>query len=362
MKRIGLLTSGGDCPGLNAALRGVAKALFDSPEEVEIYGIRDGYAGLIEDNVHRMMPADFSGILTLGGTVLGTSRRPFKEMRVVGEDRIDKVAAMKTTVARRRLDALVILGGNGTHKTANLLREEGIPVVTLPKTIDNDLWGTDVTFGFHTAVDTATTVLDSLHSTATSHGRIFLVELMGHKAGWLTLYAGIAGGADGILLPEIPYDLEAILRMLARRRRQGKAFSILAVAEGALSREEAAMSKKERTAVWQRQGVLSAAARLAKRLEEQETGEIRICIPGHFQRGGSPCPYDRVLATRLGVEAAQLIRAGRFGCMCAMVNGQVKAVPLEEVAGKLKLVPVDDSLVEQAKAIGVSFGDSVQKI
>ncbi len=359
MKRIGLLTSGGDCPGLNAALRGVAKALFDGPEEVEIYGIRDGYAGLIEDNVHRMMPADFSGILTLGGTVLGTSRRPFKEMRVIGEDRIDKVAAMKATIARRQLDALVILGGNGTHKTANLLREEGVPVVTLPKTIDNDLWGTDVTFGFHTAVDTATTVLDSLHSTATSHGRIFLVELMGHKAGWLTLYAGIAGGADGILLPEIPYDLEAILRMLARRRRQGKAFSILAVAEGALSREEAAMSKKERAAVWQRQGVLSAAARLAKRLEEQETGEIRICIPGHFQRGGSPCPYDRVLATRLGVEAAQLIRAGRFGCMCGMVNGQVKAVPLEEVAGRLKLVPIHDSLVEQAKAIGMAFGDDV---
>ena len=199
MKRIGILTSGGDCQGLNAAIRGVAKALYESLDEVEMIGILDGYKGLIEGRTRLMAPEDFSGILTMGGTVLGTSRQPFKTLRVIGEDKIDKVAAMKATVRSLKLDCLVILGGNGTHKTANLLREEGLNVITLPKTIDNDLWGTDITFGFQSAVDVATNVIDYIHTTATSHGRVFIVEVMGHRVGWLTLHAGLAAGADIIL-------------------------------------------------------------------------------------------------------------------------------------------------------------------
>ena len=243
MLRIGLLTSGGDCQGLNAAMRGVAKALYEAFDEVEIHGILDGYRGLIQDRIRLMKPEDFSGILTLGGTILGTSRCPFKLMRVIGEDGVDKVEAMKNTIKKRKLDCLVILGGNGTHKTANLLRAEGVNVVTLPKTIDNDLWGTDMTFGFQSAVDIAANVIDCIHTTATSHGRVFIVEVMGHKVGWLTLHAGIAAGADIVLLPEIPYDIEKVGSAIERRRKQGKPFSILAVAEGALSMLEDKMRK-----------------------------------------------------------------------------------------------------------------------
>lgn len=202
MKKIGVLTSGGDCQGLNPALRGLAKALYEKwGKNVEIYGFADGYRGLIENEYKLMREEDFSGILTMGGTILGTSRRPFKLMRVIDESGVDKVAEMKKNYKKLGLDALVILGGNGTHKTANLLSEEGLNVVTMPKTIDNDIWGTDETFGFQSAVDVATNVIDCIRTTAASHGRIFIVEVMGHKVGWLTLRAGIAGGADMILLP-----------------------------------------------------------------------------------------------------------------------------------------------------------------
>ena len=242
MKRIGMLTSGGDCQGLNPALRGLAKALYHEFDgDVEIYGFADGYRGLIEDDHKVMEPEDFSGILTRGGTILGTSRQPFKLMRKKADDSsVDKIEAMKKNYKKLRLDALVILGGNGTHKTANLLHEEGLHIVTMPKTIDNDIWGTDMTFGFQSAVDVATNVIDCIHTTATSHGRIFVVEIMGHKVGWLTLHAGIAGGADIILLPEIPYSVDKIAAALLKRERQGKNFSIIAVAEGAISVADAA--------------------------------------------------------------------------------------------------------------------------
>ena len=247
MKRIGMLTSGGDCQGLNPALRGLAKALYHEFDgDVEIYGFADGYRGLIEDDHKVMEPEDFSGILTRGGTILGTSRQPFKLMRKKADDSsVDKIEAMKKNYKKLRLDALVILGGNGTHKTANLLHEEGLHIVTMPKTIDNDIWGTDMTFGFQSAVDVATNVIDCIHTTATSHGRIFVVEIMGHKVGWLTLHAGIAGGADIILLPEIPYSVDKIAAALLKRERQGKNFSIIAVAEGAISVADAALSKKK---------------------------------------------------------------------------------------------------------------------
>ena len=240
-----MLTSGGDCQALNAAMRGVVKGICNKRKDVEIYGFKDGYKGLIYSDFNMLTSKDFSGILTQGGTILGTSRQPFKLMRVPDKDGIDKVEAMKHTYHKLHLDCLVVLGGNGTHKTANLLREEGLNVVTLPKTIDNDLWGTDMTFGFQSAVDIATDTIDRIHTTATSHSRVFIIEVMGHKVGHVTLHAGIAGGADVILLPEIPYDIKAIKNVIDKRTQAGKRFTILAVAEGAISKEDAKLKKKE---------------------------------------------------------------------------------------------------------------------
>lgn len=358
MKRIGLLTSGGDCQGLNAALRGVAKALYEKfGSDVELYGIVDGYRGLIEGDYRSMKNEDFSGILNLGGTILGTSRQPFKMMRVIDENSVDKVAAMVSNYKKMKLDCLVVLGGNGTHKTANLLSEEGLNVVSMPKTIDNDIWGTDMTFGFQSAVDIAANVLDCIHTTATSHGRIFVVELMGHKAGWLTLHAGIAGSADAILLPEIPYQIDNVVKMLDRRAAIGKQFSILAIAEGAISIEDAALSKKELKQKRAEETYPSVAYKLAKELQDKTGQEIRVTVPGHFQRGGSPCPYDRVLATRFGAAAAELIAKKQYGYMVALHGDTIEPVALGEVAGKLKLVPKDCETVKQAKAIGICFGD-----
>lgn len=246
-RRIGILTSGGDCPGLNATIRGVAKACYEmlGTENVEIVGISDGYYGLIHNICKEMSPDDFSGILTRGGTILGTKRQPFKMMKVIGDDNVDKVKNMKKTYQAQKLDCLLTLGGNGTHKTSKLLADEGLNVIGLPKTIDNDIYGTDVTFGFHTAVDIATDALDRLHTTANSHSRILLCEIMGNKAGWLTLNAGIAGGADIILIPEIPYDIDEVCKSVLKRSESGKNFSIIAVAEGCFDKEEAKL-KKER--------------------------------------------------------------------------------------------------------------------
>ena len=257
-KRVGILTSGGDCPGLNATLRGVAKALYQRMgENVELIGISNGYAGLINGDWRVMEPHEFSGILTVGGTILGTKRTPFKLMRVVEEDQVDKVAAMKKNYQEMKLDCLLCLGGNGTHKTANLLAEEGLNIIALPKTIDNDIFGTDVTFGFHSAMEIATEAIDRVHTTAGSHSRCMVVELMGNKAGWLTLYAGIAGGADIILIPELPYTIENVCAAIERRAAQGKHFSILAVAEGAMDAKEARMKRKERMAKRAEQGSVS---------------------------------------------------------------------------------------------------------
>lgn len=359
MYRVGILTSGGDCQGLNASIRGVAKALYGhfGNEGLEIYGIIDGYRGLIYGEYRLMKQEDFSGILTRGGTILGTSRQPFKLMRVVDENSVDKVKAMKEHYNELKLDCLVILGGNGTQKTANLLCEEGLNVVSLPKTIDNDLWGTDMTFGFQSAVDIATNVIDCIHTTATSHGRVFIVEVMGHKVGWLTLYAGIAGGADIILIPEIPYDISSVIETVKTRTKNGKNFSILAVAEGAVSKELAAMPKKKKKAVLSELKHPSISYQIAQEIEQATGQETRVTVPGHFQRGGSPCPYDRVLSTRFGAAAAQLIINKQYGSMVALVNNEVVPVPLSEVAGRLKSVPVDCEVVKTAKQIGISFGE-----
>lgn len=359
MKRIGMLTSGGDCQALNAAMRGVVKALWYSlgPDEVEIYGFFQGYKGLIYSNYRRLEFTDFSGILTRGGTILGSSRMPFKLMREPDEKGTDKVAAMKQNYYKLNLDCLVILGGNGTHKTANLLREEGLNVITLPKTIDNDLWGTDMTFGFQSAVNIATNAIDCIHTTAASHGRVFIVEVMGHKVGWLTLNAGIAGGADIILIPEIPYDIDKIVEAINKRHARGSAFTILAVAEGAISKEDAALSKKELLKKQEKSTYPSVSYEIADKIQEKTGLEIRVTVPGHTQRGGSPCPYDRVLASRLGTAAAELILKDEYGYMVGIVNREVGKIPLEEVAGKLKMVSPDASIIKEAKLLGISFAD-----
>lgn len=355
-KRIGLLTSGGDCPGLNAAIRGVAKASYGM-FDCELVGIEDGFKGLINLEYKEMIEKDFSGILTRGGTILGTSRTPFKQMRVIEEDGVDKVKNMVENYHKLNLDCLITLGGNGTHKNANLLKQEGLNIIALPKTIDNDIWGTDVTFGFHSAVDIATEAIDRVHTTADSHDRVMLVELMGHKVGWLTLYAGIAGGADVILIPEIPYNEEIIIEALESRRKSGKNFSILAVAEGALSENEAKMSKKDLKRFREMSPNYTVSYKLANFITGRTGFETRVTVPGHQQRGGSPSPYDRLLATTLGAYAAEMIAEGEFGYTVSMVNNKPIARPLEDVAGKTRAVDPEDELIEVAKRIGVSFGN-----
>ena len=357
--KIGMLTSGGDCQGLNSALRGVAKTLYNElGNKVTIYGIRDGYRGLIEGDYHVMSPKDFSDILTLGGTILGTSRQPFKEMQKAKEDSEEtKLEKMLKTVRDEGFDCLVILGGNGTHKTANLLSQNGVNVVTLPKTIDNDLYGTDVTFGFHSALNIATEAIDRLHTTAASHGRVMVVELMGNKTGWLTLYAGIAGGADIILLPEIPYDPDKVAAAVQKRAETGKAFSIIAVAEGALSKAEAGLKRKDRLRQRSEAGFHTASDQIAAFVEATTGCETRVVVPGHLQRGGAPSAYDRVLSTRFGAYAARLIKEKKFGVTVALKGNTVGENRLSEIAGKAKLVSPDDQMVQVARDMGISFGD-----
>ncbi len=358
MLRIGMLTSGGDCQALNAAMRGVVKGICSKVEDVEIFGFQDGYKGLIYGDFKMLTSRDFSGILTRGGTILGTSRQPFKLMRVPDKDGLDKVAAMKHTYHKLSLDCLVILGGNGTQKTANLLREEGLNVIGLPKTIDNDLWGTEMTFGFQIAVDIATDTIDRIHTTATSHSRVFIIEVMGHKVGHVTLHAGIAGGADIILLPEIPYDIDAIVDIIDRRDKAGKSFTILAVAEGAISKKDAKLSKKEYKEKQEKdkKKYPSISYKLAEEIQQKTDKEVRITVPGHTQRGGSPCPYDRVFSTRVGAKAAEMIMKSQFGYMVAMQNGETTKVPLQDIAGKLKYVDPKCKLIKEAKLTGISFG------
>ena len=310
MKRIGMLTSGGDCQALNAAMRGVVKGLSENVDELEIYGFLNGYKGLIYGDYRLLTSADFSGILTKGGTILGSSRQPFKLMRVPDKDGID-----------------------------------------------NDIYGTDVTFGFQSAINIATDAIDCIHTTAASHNRVFIVEVMGHKVGWLTLYAGVAGGADIILLPEIPYDIEKVIAAINKRTKAGKGFTILAVAEGAISKEDAALSKKEYKEKVAKRKYPSVSYEIADRIFEETGVEVRVTVPGHTQRGGSPCPYYRVLCTRLGSAAAQAVMDEDYGNMIAMINGKTKRVPLGEVAGRLKTVDPDCQMIKEAKRIGISFGD-----
>lgn len=356
--KVGILTSGGDCPGLNAVIRAIGKYAFAHIPNVEVYGICDGYAGLINGEYKKMKPDDFSGILTLGGTILGTSRQPFKSM-TVEENGATKLGKMVENYKKADFDCVFTLGGAGTHKTAALLYAEGCNVIGLPKTIDNDIYGTDVTFGFHSALDVATDCIDRVHTTAASHGRTMFVEIMGNKVGWLTLYAGIAGGADMILIPEIPFSLEAVAAGLKARVDGGKAFNIVAIAEGAVLKSEAPFKKKDRAFARHALGETTVTNHLAQWVNENVGVETRVVVPGHIQRGGSPSAYDRLLSTRLGSYAAKLCKDGKFGVTVAVVNGEITYNALSDIAGKTKYVPKDSRIISSARDIGIAFGDEI---
>lgn len=356
--KIGIVTSGGDCQGLNAAIRGVGKALFQHLDNVEIYGMYDGYRGLIECDYKYMELRDFSGILTQGGTILGTSRQKYIPGKAILDEKgQDAIPAMLDTYNRLNLDCLVIMGGNGTQKSAKILKDAGMSIVTLPKTIDNDIWGTDTTFGFQSAVDIATNVIDYIHSTASSHSRIFVVELMGRDAGWLTLNAGIASGADIVLIPEIPYSMDKIATAIERRRKGGRNYTILAVAEGAVSGTDAVLTEEERRRLKEETRHPTISYQIAEELESLTGQEARVTIPGHYQRGGPPCPYDRVLATQFGIAAAKLIMDRQFGYMVGIREGAIVSVPLEDAASRTKFLPTDHPLIGAARDVGISFGD-----
>ena len=371
-QHIGILTSGGDCPGLNAAIRGLGKAARDR-FGMRVTGFLNGFRGLAQDQSLELDSAMLSGILTDGGTILGTSRDKPHRMAIGGKT-LDMTDAVVATYHRHHLDALVCLGGGGTQKNARRLIDAGLNVVTLPKTIDNDIAGTDRSFGFDTALQIATEAVDRLHSTATSHERIIVVEVMGHRAGWLALEAGIAGGADVILLPEIPYDIEKIATAIRGRTQRGKRFSIVVVAEGAMSVTEAAEvdalikgrdkadSKKKRAQFSEELNHFHSqhvghTIRLTQQLEKLTGQESRLTILGHLQRGGTPSAYDRVFATWLGTECASLLQSRKYGVMLGLQGNQLKPVPIADVAGQKKLVPPDHPLVEAGRLVGTSFGD-----
>ncbi|MDR2663180.1 MAG: 6-phosphofructokinase [Treponema sp.] len=355
-KTFGILTAGGDCPGLNAAIRGVCRAAYDR-YGMSILGIANGYRGLVEGDGRFLEPVDFSGILTRGGTILGTSRdKPFKSRIGKSDDDPEAVAAIKENYRKFKLDCLVVLGGNGTNTTGYLLSQEGLNIVGLPKTIDNDIVGTDRTFGFHSALAIGTEAIDRLHSTAQSHNRVMVIELMGHKAGWLALSAGVAGGGDVILIPEIPYDIKVIGRHLVERARSGKTFSIVVVAEGALSAEEAKMEKKERKKYREQTVSPSMAYRLAREIEKETEMETRATVLGYVQRGGIPSASDRVLATALGTAAADLLARGEYGRMVSLAGSGISSVALSVPAGKIKTVPEDHYLIDTAVSVGTCLG------
>ena len=339
--KIGILSSGGDCPGINATIRGVGKTAI-SKYGMEVIGVHNGFSGLLYKDVSPLPESSLSGILTLGGTILGTARE--KEFRKIlkSPDKKDQ-EVIKKSYKELGLDCLVCIGGNGTQKTTSQLSDLGLNVIGIPKTIDNDVFGTDVTFGFNSAVDIATDAIDRLHSTASSHQRVMVIELMGHHAGWITLYAGMAGGADVILLPELGYDLNTVVEVLNRRRKSGKAYSIVAVAEGI---EVEGGTDGHHPATY-----------FARKIEELTGIEARETVLGYIQRGGSPSPYDRNLGTLLGGHAAKLINDGKFGRMVAVKGIDVITdVPLKDVAGKLRLVTPDHIMLKQGKRMGISLG------
>ena len=352
-KTIGILTSGGDCHGLNAAIRGVVKTVLQ--QGTKVFGIQDGFRGLVENRFVQLSDADVSGILTHGGTFLGSSRDKPHKMKM-GDKVMDMTATAVQNIERNHIDCLVCLGGNGTQKNAMRLHQAGVNVLTLPKTIDNDVGCTDMTFGFDSSMAIATEAIDRLHTTATSHHRAIVCEIMGHKAGWLALGAGIAGGADVILIPEIPYDLEVVTAHLLERRRHHKRFSILAVAEGALSNQEAEHGRKKMKGGADGFMPEPIANRIAREINEATGIDIRYTSLGHVQRGGPPTAADRLLCTRLGTKAGELLANGVYNVMVAMQGDSCVPVPIEEVAGITKTVPFDHPWIKTAERVDTCLG------
>jgi phosphofructokinase-like protein len=339
--KIGILTAGGDCPGLNAAIRGVGKTAM-LEYGMRVFGFSSGFSGLIENDYRELTESQLSGILTVGGTILGTSReKPFKKSsKNGGKGVLTKPEKIIENYTNLELDALVCIGGNGTMKTAHLLSLEGLNIIGIPKTIDNDVWGTDITFGFDSALTIATEAVDRLHSTANSHKRTMVIEIMGHNAGWLALYAGIAGGGDVILIPEIPYKEELVVQYLKKRHALKKPYSIVVVAEGIRT-----------------DGKKTAAHYIGEIIAEGTGSETRETILGYIQRGGNPSAMDRILATRFGAYAAEMIASKQYGRMVALKGNELSSIPLDEAGGSTRLVQDDNPLVKKARFMGTSFGD-----
>lgn len=372
VKRVGILTAGGDAPGLNAVIRGFGKAAIGH-HGLELVGFRDGVQGLVEARYVDLNASALSGILTVGGTILGTSRDKVHKYLVDGQP-VNMVPQVVANLERLGVDALVMLGGGGTAKNAKQLMDDGVKVLALPKTIDNDIALTDTSFGFATAMEVATEAIDRLHSTAHSHHRIILAEVMGHRAGWLALGAGIAGGADVILIPEIPYTVESVTATIKARIARGSTFSVIAVAEGARDIQDTADYQAAKLLVASADSPQARSAakthlanvadsqrehtfKLARELEAATGLETRVTILGYVQRGGTPCAEDRLLATRLGTAAAELVRQGDFGHLVAARGQGTAPVPLKDVAGKLKLVPLDHEWITTARQVGTGLGD-----
>ncbi len=376
-KHIGILTAGGDSPGLNAAIRAIGKSAVshDDRQNIRVIGFKDGFRGLMENRTMRLEGEILSNLLTLGGTILGTSRDKPHRMPIGGQQ-MDMTGVMVDNYHRHHLDALVCIGGGGTQKNAYRLSQKGINIITLPKTIDNDVFGTDYTFGFNTAMEIATAAIDRLHSTAHSHHRIIVVEVMGHNTGWIALGAGIASGADVILIPEIPYDMDAIADAVRHRLHRGKNFSIVVVAEGAISavdlrqyeklKSKRSRAKKKGNSKKQEKAILALedfseyragnTLRLSRMLEKLTGLETRLTILGHLQRGGTPSAFDRALATQLGAACTCAIREKIFGVMVALCNNDTELIPLKEVVGRRKIVPLDHPWIESVQRVGVSLG------
>ncbi len=359
-RTIAILSGGGDCPGTNAVIRAVAKkALLEFG--MNVIGIEDGYEGLIKRKWRKLQYTDVSGILTLGGTILGTSNKadPFNYGIQKGK-KIEYKDVSRTVINNLKklgVECLVCIGGDGTLFVSNKFHKKGVPIVAVPKTIDNDLRGTDVTFGFDTAVTIATEAIDRLHTTAASHHRVMIIEVMGRTAGWIALYSGVAGGGDIILLPEIPYNIEPIAHKVKQRNRMGKKFSIIVIAEGAKPKNGKVVIRQivKNSPEQVRLGGISFV--LGKQIEDTTGIETRQVVLGHLQRGGTPTPADRVLATRLGTKAVELIKTQQFGYMAAVTGNDITAVPIEEAAKGPRNVPIDHSLIITARSVGTCFGD-----
>ncbi len=358
--RIAILTGGGDCPGINAVIRAVAKkAILE--ENAEVIGIEDGYHGMVEDRYRILQYDDVSGILTQGGTILGTSkianpyRYPIKKGDQLEFKDLSGVAIKN--LKDLEIKALICIGGDGTLGIAYKLFKDGIPVIGVPKTIDNDLRGTEITFGFDSALSIATEGIDRIHTTAQSHHRVMIVEVMGHRAGWIALYSGIAGGGDILLIPEIPYEIEVVIEKVKERNKKGKRFSILVVAEGAKPKGGDIIIQRivKESSDPIRLGGIGFV--LGRQIEELTGLETRTVVMGHLLRGGTPTAFDRVLATRLGARSMEMVRERRFGYMVGVKGGDLIDVPLKEVARGPRRIPLDHPLLKVARSVGTSFGN-----